>query len=153
MKEEIIECVVCKGDLCYKTEITKDVTNYSCLGCGFISSNLMKEGQDFWDEQVEIMPELHKDLIFKDNTGQFWMPTTVNIEEVGMIFANGSSKNNWNWAAVKAVEIPEEDRKRFPIPNKKGQFYKKRMDMKTLMEFPSDKGFMDGMDYLGLFNI
>ena len=41
-------------------------------------------------------------------TGLVWIPNTINEPGKGMVFANGTNKSNWNWAAVKSIEIPEE---------------------------------------------
>jgi len=51
------------------------------------------------------------------------MPSTVNIPTQGMIFANGSSLSDWGWAAVKAVPVLEEEKEKYPILGKEGQYY------------------------------
>jgi hypothetical protein len=66
-----------------------------------------------------------------------------------MIFANGPSIQNWNWAAVKAVQVTEEEKEKYPIPGKKGEFYTWRMDMTTLKTFV-ERDFMEALSYLGL---
>ena len=33
--EEIINCPKSGGDLCYKTQVTPDISNYLSLSCGF----------------------------------------------------------------------------------------------------------------------
>ena len=42
--DEIIDCPKSGGDLCYKMEISKDITNYLSLSCGFWTNTLMTEG-------------------------------------------------------------------------------------------------------------
>ena len=42
-------------------------------------------------------------------------------------------------------------KKKFPIPNQKGKFYKRRMDMTTLVEF-EEKNYMEALDSIGVFN-
>ena len=32
-----------------------------------------------------------------------------------MVFANGSTVSNWRWAAVKAIKVTEEEKKKYPI--------------------------------------
>ena len=41
--EEIIDCPKSGGDLCYKVQVTPNITNYMSLSCGFYSNSLMKE--------------------------------------------------------------------------------------------------------------
>ena len=67
----------------------------------------------------------------------------------GMIFANGKSAENWKWAAVLAVPVKEEEKEKYPIPGKKGEYYKKRMDMSTIKNF-HEREFIDALSYIGL---
>ena len=112
----------------------------------------MKKGEEFFEQQMETLPNLYKELMGEDDEGKIWMPTTVNIPEKGMVFANGTKAENWRWAAVKAVEVKEEEKEKYPIPGKKGEFYKWRMDMSTLQEF-DEKDFIEALDSIGVFKI
>jgi hypothetical protein len=109
----------------------------------------MKEGEEFYEQQIAILPELYKDLLYKDEEDKFWMPSTVNIPTQGMVFANGASAFKWNWAAVKAVKVSEEEKTKYPIPGKEGQYYEWRMDMSTLQEFPEHE-YMEALSYIGV---
>ena len=109
----------------------------------------MKDGDVFYERQLEILPELYKDLLNKDDDGHIWMPSTVNIPTQGMIFANGSSLSDWGWAAVKAVPVLEEEKEKYPILGKEGQYYEWRMDMTTLQMFP-ERDFMEALSYIGV---
>ena len=57
------------------------------LFSSFISNSLMVKDSDFIKEQSEILPELYKDLFYEDKDGGIWMPSTVNLPNLGMIFA------------------------------------------------------------------
>ena len=142
-------CAKCGSDACYVDEVNQDIKTYFCYGCGFQTNSLMKEGDVFFERQLEVLPELYKDLLNKDDDGHIWMPTTVNVPEKGMIFANGSSKNQWNWAAVKAVPVTKEEVEKYPIPGKKGEYYSWRMDMTTLKEF-NERDFIEALSYIGI---
>ena len=109
----------------------------------------MKEGQDFYTQQIEVLPELYKDVMFKDENELIWMPTTINLPQQGMVFYNGTSKENAKWAAVKAVKVEEEEKEKYPIKGKPGQFYEYRMDMSTIKGFEM-KEFMDALSYIGV---
>jgi hypothetical protein len=147
--DNLINCSRCGSDACYVEEVNQDIKTYFCYGCGFQTNSLMKEGEEFYEQQIAILPELYKDLFHKDKDGKFWMPSTVNIPTQGMIFANGASAFSWNWAAVKAVKVSEEDKTKYPIPGKEGQFYEWRMDMSTLQEFP-EREYMEALSYIGV---
>lgn len=150
MLDTIITCPKSGGDLCYVVEVTPEIKNYSSLSCGFWTNSLMTEGSDFYNEQIEVLPELYKDLAWKDpETNLIWLPQTINEPKKGMVFANGSSIDNWKWAAVKAVPITEEEKYKYPIPKQPGKFYEYRMDMNTLQNF-EERDFMDALSYIGL---
>jgi hypothetical protein len=109
----------------------------------------MKEGEEFYEQQIALLPELYKDLLNKDDDGIVWMPSTVNVPSQGMIFANGPSKTDWGWAAVKAVPVTDEEKEKYPILGQKGKYYEWRMDMTTLQMFP-EREFMDALSYIGV---
>ena len=146
-KLEICPCG--KSDACYVTEVNQDINNYFCYGCGFQSNSLMREGEEIMEDQLSMLPELYKDLRYEDKTGQVWFPSTVNLPTQGMVFANGSTTKNWKWAAVKAVKVKENEKHKYPIPKKEGQFYEYRMDMTTVKHF-KERDFMDALSYIGV---
>ena len=147
--DNLIICTHCGSDACYVEEVNQDIKTYFCYGCGFQTNSLMKEGEDFYNEQIDILPELYKDLMYTDDKGKIWMPSAINIPEQGMVFANGSDSNNWNWSAVKAVPVKEEEKTKYPIPHQPGKFYEYRMDMSTIKNFP-EREYMEALSYIGV---
>jgi len=147
--DNLINCSRCGSDACYVEEVNQDIKTYFCYGCGFQTNSLMKEGETFYEEQINILPELYKDLTSKDENGIMWMPSAVNLPQQGMIFANGPSKTDWGWAAVKAVPVLEEEKEKYPIPNKEGEYYEWRMDMTTIQMFP-ERDFIEALSYIGV---
>ena len=149
--DNLVICDRCGSDACYIQEVNQDIKNYQCYGCGFITNTLMKRDSQFFEEQMELLPNLYKELMGEDEEGKVWMPTTINLPSQGMVFANGPSALNWKWAAVKSVLVTEEEREKYPIPGKKGEYYEQRMDMSTLKEF-NEKDFIEALDYIGIFD-
>ena len=147
--DNLIICKHCGSDACYVEEVNQELSTYFCYGCGFQTNSLMKEDSEFYKEQISILPELYKDLLEKDEDGIIWMPSTVNLPQQGMIFANGPSKTDWGWAAVKAVPVTEEEKEKYPIPNQKGKFYEWRMDMTTLKMF-RELEYMEALSYISV---
>jgi|TARA_R110000787_G_scaffold2744_4_gene10683 hypothetical protein len=139
--DEIINCPLTGGDLCYKIEINEEITQYLSLSCGFWTNTLMTPGTDFYNEQFEILPEIYKDLAQTDtNTGLVWLPNTVNIAELGMVFAEGKSADEWAWSAVLAVKLNEEEKKEHKMDFK--------TDMASIKRFgPLD--YIEALDYIG----
>jgi hypothetical protein len=148
--EEIINCPKSGGDLCYKVQVAPEIYNYMSLSCGFWTNSFMTEDHEFYMQQMETLPELYKDLAWKDpKTGLVWLPNTINNPEEGMIFANGSDISNWKWAAVKAIKIPKKEQKNHPIPGKPGEFMKFKMDMKNMRLF-EERDYIEALSYIGI---
>ncbi len=148
MNDNLIECARCSSDSCYTMEISDTVTIYQCFGCGFSTSTLMKKGELFFEEQMEFLPNLYKELMGEDEEGKIWIPTYSNNPSSGMVFVDGTSIDDWEWVGVLAVPIKEEEKLKYPLPGKTGEYYKWRMDMSTLKRF-GQSGYTDALEYAG----
>ena len=146
LKDNLTICSRCGSDACYEHSTGPEYSIYMCYGCGFTTNTLMKTNSEFLEEQIEILPELYKDLMHVDGEGKNWMPSTINIHDKGMVFINGKTTENWKWAAVKAIEIPENEKEKFFEVDKKSTH---KIDMSTLKEF-DEKDFMEALSYIGL---
>ena len=146
--DKLTECNRCGGNACYEQNINETTTTWLCMGCGFTTSTLMSEGSKVVTEAIETSPELYKDLMFEDKDGRIWLPSTLTLPGKGMVFIDGTSKTDWKWAAVNAIEITEEDRKVKNFP--KDQTH--RMDMLNVKHY-GQKEFMDAMELIGFFNV
>lgn len=151
LNDNLTICPRCGSDACYEQELGADYKIHQCYGCGFTTNTLMTQDSPFLQEQLEVLPELYKDLIFIDDKGYHWMPSAINNPEQGMVYADGKTSKEWEWAAVKAILIPKEDRSKYPIPGKKDEFYEYKMDTATLEHF-KERDFIDALDYIGVFN-
>ena len=147
MTDNLEVCPHCGSDACYVVENSPTIKTYSCFGCGFTTNSLMKEGEEFFEQQLMRLPELHKDAIYVDENGLNWMPTTISLPQQGMVFYNGANKENAKWAAVLAVEVKEEEKEKYPIKGKPGEYHKWRMSMETLCSFDKNN-FMDALTYI-----
>jgi hypothetical protein len=61
-----------------------------------------------------------------------------------MVFAYGQNAQNWGWGAVKAVEVPEEDRKEVM-----GKLQTHKMDMSNMKIFP-ERDYIEALSYIGV---
>lgn len=147
--DNLTTCPRCGSDACYVDHVNQDIKTYFCYGCGFQSNSLMKEGEEFYNQQLTTLPELYKDLIYTDDNELKWMPSAINVSDKGMVFANGTESSSWKWSAVKAVPVTEEEKEKYPVPNKEGKYYEWRMDMTTKQDF-EERDYMDALSYIGL---
>jgi len=141
--DNLTTCERCGSDACYVQEVNEQVKLYFCYGCGFQANTAMTRDSEFLQQQMETLPELYKELMGEDENGTIWMPSVVNLPDKGMVFINGKSTENWRWMAVKAIEIPEEEKSKFPEGNTH------KMDMGNAKEF-EEKDFMEALSYIGL---
>ena len=144
--DNLTTCSRCGSDACYVQEVNSEIKLHFCYGCGFQANSAMKRDSDFLKEQLELLPELYKELMGEDENGLIWMPSMVNIPDKGMVFADGSRASNWAWGAVKAIPMPEEERAKFKA---KGKDYEWKMDMTTLQHFP-ERDFIEALSYIGV---
>ena len=136
------------SNACYEQTFDNNgesVTTWLCFGSGFTTSTLMTKNSPTVENAIKTSPELYKDLMFEDTNGRVWLPATITLPEKGMVFIDGTSKENWKWAGVKAISISEQDKK-----VDENQTHK--MDMKNLKHF-EQKDFMEAADFIGMFSL
>ena len=101
---------------------------WSCFGCGFTANSTLTD--DKIEEVESVIPQLYKDLRFKDEKGLYWYPNSVMLEDKSMVFADGRSAADWKWAGVQSKDG--------------------KADMTTVKYF-EEKEFMEALDYIGFF--
>jgi len=134
ISEEIVDCPRTGGDLCYKTQLNPELSTYLSISCGFWTNTLMKEGEEFYEQQMQDLPELYKDLAWIDpETNLVWLPNTINNQEQGMVFAYGPNKDSWGWGAAKAIQ-------------EEGKW---KMDLANMQVF-AERDYMDALSFIGV---
>ena len=142
--DNLTTCDRCGSDACYVQEVNQDVKLHFCYGCGFQENTAMKRDSEFLQQQMEVLPELYKELLGEDENGTIWMPSVVNLPDKGMVFADGPNGQQWQWAAVKATLMSEDEKTKF---KEKGKEYDYKMDMTTLKHF-SEREFIEALTYI-----
>ena len=105
----------------------------------------MREGEFNFEDYEQELPELYKDIKHTDEDGKIWYPNVINVDGKGTVFANGTSKDEWEWSGILSVPLTEEEKE---SPRFKGKNYKS--DSKTLKSFGKD--YFEACDYIGLFS-
>lgn len=147
MTDNLSTCPKCGvKESCYITPVNEFHKSYVCFNCGFQTNDLMREGEFNFEEYEEQLPELYKDIKYKDQEGRIWYPHVINIDGKGTVFANGTSKDEWEWSAILSVPVTLEEAE---SPRFKGKKFKS--DSKTLKSFGQD--YFEACDYIGFFDI
>ena len=153
MQDQLVECKRCGSNACYEQHVGEDLTTWLCMGCGFTTSTVMTKGSSAVTQAMSTMPELYKDLLHVDDNGHHWLPAVITLPDQGMVYLDGTAKDNWKWAAVKSVPLTDEDRKqkvngRLKYP----QGTTTKADMKNI-QFFEQNDFMDALEVIGFYNL
>lgn len=133
------------GNACYYLNNDGHEVWYS-YSSGFASDSTKVLGSEAQIEFESKLPQLYQDLKWIDpSTNLVWYPTSYNQPSKGMVFAEGTSIEDWKWSAVVAVPLTAFEKGKFP----KGTDYK--MDLSKLKQFEREN-FMDALEYIGYFN-
>lgn len=147
--DNMVKCGVCGGDACYHTQGENNFESYMCFTCGYSTSSHLKVGSQLVEQTRQSSAELIKDLE-KEIDGFHWFPTVMNIPEQGIVFPDGVNKEEWKWAAMMSVPVKEEEKEKYPVPGKKGEFYTHRLDNTTMVHYGQFE-FMDALEKIGMF--
>lgn len=128
MKESLTICPRCGSNACHEASNEK-FTMWSCFGCGFTSNSTLTD--EHAPKAEETLPELYKALKFKDEKGYHWYPLALTFDDKSMVFAEGTSVEDWKWSAVQSKDD--------------------KPDMTTKKEF-EERDFMEALEYVGYFN-
>jgi len=151
--DKLTDCPCCTSNACYESEFNTldgNVTTWLCLTCGFTTNTAMKEESENAKQSLELTADLIKDnKQIHDNL--VWLPTVITMADMGMIFPEPSKDtDDWEWTVVRSIPVKEDEKEKYPIPNKPGEFYEKKMDMENLKHFKKLE-FMDAAEELGMF--
>lgn len=144
MTDQFVECELCESKLCYHLDYSETEYSKTCFSCGMSTNTHMKKGSELDKKTLNTTPELYKDLRTVDKSGLVWYPATITLPEKGMVFLDGTSKEDIGWAAVKLTLIKNGERSKFPV----GQSHK--LDMTTYVKFDKDQ-FTEAANSIGFF--
>ena len=164
-QDKLTVCKCCGSDACYQSEFKTQegiIRTWLCMTCGFTTNSTMTKDSESLKQTLELTAELIKDLR-QDHDGLAWFPTAITMPNKGMIFPEPqtwANKNldtgkeeefqDWGWTVVKSIPVKDDEKNKFPIPGKEGEFYKYKMDMKGKKRFMKLE-FMDAAEELGMF--
>jgi hypothetical protein len=110
-----------------------------CLSCGYTSTSKFvgdRETNEGYQNLTEDMKKWSKDF-----NGRIWIPTMMTLP-IGMLYPQDDKDGNMKWYFAEMVDIPEEERKNFPVPGDTEQYYERMYDVENASEYDE---FIDGM--------
>ena len=109
-----------------------------CLSCGYTSTTKFIGDKDTNEEYNKLTEDMKK--WSKEFNGRIWIPTMMTLP-VGMLYPQDDKDGNMKWYFSEMIDIPEEDRKNYPIEGGIGN-YKQRYDVENTKEYDE---FFEGM--------
>lgn len=110
MRDKFVECPRCKSGLCYTQQVGTEET-WMCMGCGFTSTTLMKEGSETEKEVTGKQPQLYLDLKFVDEEKYVWYPAVIAVPDRGMVYLDGTSIDNATWVGIPIRTLTRKERR------------------------------------------
>ena len=160
IQDKLVNSPICDSNACYESEFQTQegvVKTWLCMTSGYTSNTTMTLDSEALKQTLDLTADLIKDLRqdhIPPGGGEklAWFPTAITMPEKGMIIPAPIKKGSkdWHWTVVKAIPIPEDERKKYPDPTNPGTFYKNKMDMKNLKHYGKLE-FMDAAEELGMF--
>ena len=123
MKDLISNCFLC-GEKALHVAGTEDAQVMQCINCGYTTSTKFR-GIKADNEEFQKLGEDMKNWA-KEENGHIWIPSIITLP-IGMLYPV-NIKKEMKWAFAPMIEIPEEERKKYPNPSTPGKFYDKKID-------------------------
>mgnify|MGYP001285466768 CR=1 FL=1 len=140
MKDLISNCFLC-GEKSLHVAGTEEAQVMQCINCGYTTSTKYL-GTKETNEEFQKLGEDMKNWA-KEENGHIWIPSIMALP-VGMLYPT-DIKKKMKWAFAPMVEIPEEERKKYPNPSVPGKFYDKKVDTDNAIIYDL---FLDGMSHI-----
>jgi len=137
MKDLISNCFLC-GEKALHVAGTEEARVMQCINCGYTTSTKFI-GKKETNEEFQKLGEDMKNWA-KEENGYIWIPSIITLP-IGMLYPV-NIKKEMKWAFAPMVEIPEDERKKYPNPSIPGKFYDKKVDTDNSVIYDL---FIDGM--------
>lgn len=109
-----------------------------CISCGYVSTDKFIGTKEDNEEYNKLSDEM-KDWT-KESEGRMWIPSIMTLP-FGMIYPFNQD-DTMKWGYAKMVQIAEDDKKDYPIPDQENKFYDNMYDTENVEVFDS---FLLGM--------
>ena len=141
MKDIIANCLLCEERALHVAG-NEEAQVMQCINCGYTTSTKFR-GMKSDNEEFQKLGEDMKNWS-KEKNGYIWIPSIITLP-IGMLYPINNKSKKLKWAFAPMVEIPEEDRKKYPNPSVPGKFYDKKIDTDNAVIYDL---FIEGMSYI-----
>ena len=126
------------GNVCVIVEADEESnsTSYMCMESGFTTTDNMKIGSEVVEKYETQLTELMRASKFEDDKRNLvWYPAFLQMNGIGMLYPIGTNRDDMEWEVCKVVLIEGDDRKKYPVPGKDGEYFTSRLDVENAQRF------------------
>ena len=107
-----------------------------CMVTGYTTNEFYKFDSPNIKEIENSTSKFIKEMRYEDKTlGQYWYLTTITTHK-GIVYPEGT-KDHFEWVYSPIVQLEEEEKKKYPVPGKDGEFYETRLGVEHSERFQS----------------
>ena len=132
MKIEYDEISPITGNKCVLIEADENTNIESriCMESGYTTNERLKiDSVDITKYESTITEYMRTMKYTDDELGCIWYPTFINFPG-GMVYCEAGD-NELVWKTASVVEMSDEERLKYPIPNKEGEYFTSRLDVEN----------------------
>ena len=125
-----------------------ELETQQCINCGYVTAEKFKLNgvKKEEHEEYKILTDSMKRWTQEVNE-RLWIPTILTLP-IGMLYPDDvdnlvNHKTEMKWKFAPMVEIPEEEREKYPDGN--GKFYERKIDVDNAVVYDS---FLEGMSMI-----
>ena len=138
MKDLISNCFLCEERALHVAG-TEEAQVMQCINCGYTTTSKFTGTKETNEEFQKLGEDMKNWAIEKNN--KIWIPSIITLP-IGMLYPINNKSKELKWAFAPMVEIPEEERKKYPNPSVPGKFYDKKIDTDNAVIYDL---FLEGM--------
>tara|TARA_B100000131_G_scaffold304871_1_gene330316 strand:+ start:154 stop:621 length:468 start_codon:yes stop_codon:yes gene_type:complete len=112
-----------------------NLKSQQCINCGYVTSEKFKHknvDKKYFKPYKELSDDMKKWA--KDVDGQLWIPTIMTLP-FAILYPFDDKDNNMKWGLAEMVDIPEEERKNYPVEGDSNKFYERKYDTDNARTF------------------
>ena len=149
MEQKILSPINGNADYCFQsTDADSGITSYLDYETGFTSNSKLEVDSEYVADAQANQPKLVTQLAVTDELRNLvWYPSVINIPGQGMIFPMGT-QDSWTWEVMKVRDVTEEEKEKYPLPDKDGEYFKTILDVKGKVNFAKSE-FMEALKHIG----
>ena len=123
MKDIVSNCFLC-GEHSLHVAGKEEAQIMQCINCGYVTSTKYLGTKDTNEEFQKLTDDMKR--WSKEENNRIWIPTILTLP-IGMLYPE-DVENKMKWSFAPMVNIPEDERKNFPVENQTDKFYEKKID-------------------------